>query len=93
MYALRHSSQAANRLRLIEQWEAMRGEGITAAKAADIIRVPCASLYRCFGSLTQLAADHLQSFPSSLKDVFEFGEDRAETFFGFCRDFDLLLSD
>ena len=30
------SSQAANRLTLIEQWDAMRDEGITAAKAADI---------------------------------------------------------
>ena len=40
------SPLAANRLTLIEQWEAMRGEGITAAKAADILRVPRASLYR-----------------------------------------------
>ena len=46
MYALRHSPQAANRLTLIEQWEAMRGEGITSTKAADILRVPRASLYR-----------------------------------------------
>ena len=41
-----HSPEAANRLTLIEQWEAMRGEGITAAKAADILRVPRANLYR-----------------------------------------------
>ena len=40
------SPQAANQLMLIDQWEAMRGEGITAAKAADILRVPRASLYR-----------------------------------------------
>ena len=40
------SPEAANRLTLIEQWDAMRGEGITAAKAADILRVPRANLYR-----------------------------------------------
>ena len=78
---------------LIEQWEAMRGEGITAAKAADILCVPRASLYRCFRLLTQLAVDHLQSFPSSLQDVPELGEDRMETVFGFCRDLDLPFGD
>ena len=45
--------QAANRLTLIEQWEAMRGEGITAAKAADILRVPRANLYRWMGPLNR----------------------------------------
>ena len=34
------SPQAANRLKLLEQRHAMRGEGMTATKAAAILRVP-----------------------------------------------------
>ena len=40
------SPLAANRLTLVEQWEAMRGEGVTAAKVADILRVSRVNLYR-----------------------------------------------
>ncbi len=38
------SSTAAVRLRLLEQWRAIRAEGATAARAADIIHVPRANL-------------------------------------------------
>ena len=37
---------AAVRLRLLEQWRAIRAEGATAARAADILHVPRANLYR-----------------------------------------------
>ena len=40
------SSAAAVRLRLLEQWRAIRAEGATAARAADILHVPRANLYR-----------------------------------------------
>ena len=40
------SSTAAVRLRLLEQWRAIRAEGATAARAADILHVPRANLYR-----------------------------------------------
>ena len=39
------SPQAANRLKLLEQWHAMRGEGMTATKAAAVLRVPRACLF------------------------------------------------
>ena len=37
---------AAVRLKLLEQWRAIRAEGATAARAANILHVPRASLYR-----------------------------------------------
>ena len=37
---------AAVRLKLLEQWRAIRAEGATAARAADILHVPRANLYR-----------------------------------------------
>ncbi len=40
------SSAAAVRLKLLEQWRAIRAEGATAARAADILHVPRANLYR-----------------------------------------------
>ena len=40
------SPQAVNRLKLLEQRHAMRGEGMTATKAAAILRVPRACLFR-----------------------------------------------
>ena len=40
------SSTAAVRLKLLEQWRAIPAEGATAARAADILRVPRANLYR-----------------------------------------------
>ena len=40
------SSTAAVRLMLLEQWRAIRAEGATAARAADILHVPRANLYR-----------------------------------------------
>ena len=40
------SSTAAVRLRLLEPWRAIRAEGATAARAADILHVPRANLYR-----------------------------------------------
>ena len=40
------SHTAAVRLRLLEQWRAIRAEGATAARAADIIHVHRANLYR-----------------------------------------------
>jgi len=40
------SSTAAVRLKLLEQWRAIRAEGATAARAADILRVPRANRYR-----------------------------------------------
>ena len=40
------SPTAAVRLKLLEQWRAFRAEGATAARAAGILRVPRANLYR-----------------------------------------------
>ena len=40
------SPLAANRLKLLEQRHAMRDEGMTATKAAAILRVPRACLFR-----------------------------------------------
>ena len=37
---------AAERLRLLEMWCAIRAEGATAQRAADILRAPRANLYR-----------------------------------------------
>ena len=40
------SPAAADRLRLLEMWRAIRAEGATAQRAADILRAPRANLYR-----------------------------------------------
>ena len=40
------SQTAADRLKLLEQWRAIRAEGSTAAKAANILHTPRANLYR-----------------------------------------------
>ena len=45
------SPTAAHRLRLLEQWRAIRAHGATAQRAADILRAPRASLYRWQASM------------------------------------------
>ena len=50
------SPQAANRLKLLEQWRAMCAEGMTATKAAAILRVPRACLFRWQSRLRERGA-------------------------------------
>ena len=40
------SPTAADRLKLLEQWRAIRAQGSTAQRAADILHTPRANLYR-----------------------------------------------
>ena len=70
------SPEAANRLTLIKQWDAMRGEGITAAKAADILRVPRASLYRWKSRLRERGLRGLEPDSAARAAVVRQGQDR-----------------